>query len=117
MRFTFFEVFIYLDKVTDTKKRREIPINDDMAVIFKEIRKEQGLTSRYVFTYGKRNISGVDRVFKGALKRAGIENFRFYNLRHTFASHVLMRGGTLKDVQEPLGHQTMTMTLRYAHLT
>jgi len=48
---------------------------------------------------------------------AGIEDFHFHDLRHTFASQVLLKGGTLKDVQELLGHKTMTMTLRYAHLT
>ena len=69
--------FIYPDRTTETKKRREIPINDDLAAVLKEIRREQGLTSRYVFTYAKRNISRVDRAFKGALRRAGIENFRF----------------------------------------
>ena len=109
--------FIYPDKNTETKKRREIPINDDLAQMFKEIRKEQGLTSKYIFTYSKRTISRVDRAFKGALSRAGIENFRFHDLRHTFASHLIMRGADLKDIQELLGHKTMTMTLRYAHLS
>ncbi|MBW2065002.1 MAG: site-specific integrase [Deltaproteobacteria bacterium] len=108
--------FIYLEK-SKTKERREIPINDTLARIFKEIRREQGLTSEYVFTYAKRTVGKVDRAFKGALRRAGIEDFKFHDLRHTFASHVLMRGGTLKDVQELLGHKTMTMTLRYAHLS
>ena len=109
--------FIYPDKNTATKKRREIPINDDLAQVFKEIRKEQGLTSQYIFTYCKRTISRIDRAFKGALTRANIENFRFHDLRHTFASHLIMRGANLKDVQELLGHKTMTMTLRYSHLS
>jgi integrase len=62
----------------------------------------------------------VDRFktsFNAAVKRAGIVDFRFHDLRHTFANQLLMKGGTLKDVQELLGHTTMTMTLRYVHLT
>jgi integrase len=108
--------FIYLEK-TKTKCRREIPVNDDLAQVFKEIRKEQGLTSKYIFTYNSRTIRRVEKAFKGALKRAGIQDFKFHDLRHTFASHVIMRGGSLKDVQELLGHKTMTMTLRYSHLS
>ncbi|RJR33253.1 MAG: site-specific integrase [Desulfobacteraceae bacterium] len=108
--------FIYLEK-TKTNERREIPVNEDLDSLFKEIRKEQGLTSEYVFTYAKRLISRIDRAFHGALKRAGIEDFKFHDLRHTFASHLIMKGGTLKEAQELLGHKTMTMTLRYAHLS
>ncbi|MBW1699358.1 MAG: tyrosine-type recombinase/integrase [Deltaproteobacteria bacterium] len=52
-----------------------------------------------------------------ACRRAVIEDFRFHDLRHTFASQVLLHRGDLKDIQELLGHKTMTMTLRYAHLT
>jgi integrase len=55
--------FIYLDK-TKTKNRREIPVNEDLAKILKEIRKEEGLTSRYVFTYARRAIDRVDRAFR-----------------------------------------------------
>ena len=62
--------FIYLEK-TKTKKRREIPINEDLAQIFRDVRKEQELTSKYVFTYNSKTIRRVERAFKGALTRAG----------------------------------------------
>jgi integrase len=54
--------------------------------------------------------------FDAACTRAGITDFRFHDLRHTFASHFLMRGGDLKTLQELLGHSDMKMTMRYTHL-
>ena len=86
-------------------------------MLFKRIRRKQHLTSKYVFTYRGKRVDSVKTAFNAAVKRAGIVDFRFHDLRHTFASQLLMKGGTLKDVQELLGHKTMTMTLRYAHLT
>ena len=41
----------------------------------------------------------------------------FKGLRHTCASHLIMKGCSIKDAQELLGHKTMTMRLRYAHLS
>ncbi|HSQ84614.1 MAG TPA: site-specific integrase, partial [Desulfobacterales bacterium] len=127
--------FIYLDK-TKTNEARQIPVNDTLEVLFKQIRKENGFKSKHVFLFdgqvieaktGKvrkpkkdakaKPITEIKRSFSSALKRADIVDFRFHDLRHTFASQVLMKGGSLKDVQELLGHKTMTMTLRYAHLT
>jgi integrase len=102
---------IYLQK-TKTNEPRQIPINDDLAALFKEIQVHQQFKSECVFP-----LERVNKGFKAALSRAGIQDFRFHDLRHTFASHLLMRGGALKDVQEILGHKTMTMTLRYAHLS
>jgi integrase len=109
--------FIYL-RETKTKESLQIPVNDDLEVMFKQVRKEQHLTSEHIFIYkGNAITDGVKTAFNAALMRAGIEDFKFHDLRHTFASQVLLRGGDLKDIQELLGHKTMTMTLRYAHLT
>ena len=108
--------FIYLDK-TKTNEARQIPVNDSLEMLFKRIRRKQHLTSRYVFTYRGKRVDSVKTAFNAAVRRAGIVDFRFHDLRHTFASQLLMKGGTLKDVQELLGHKTMTMTLRSAHLT
>lgn len=58
----------------------------------------------------------VKRAFKMALRRSKMADFRFHDLRHTFASHLVMAGVDLTTIKELLGHKNLTMTLRYAHL-
>jgi integrase len=52
-----------------------------------------------------------------ALKRAQLRHIGWHALRHTFASHLVMRGAPIKAVQELLGHSTIEMTMRYSHLS
>jgi integrase len=59
----------------------------------------------------------ITTAFGFACERAGLQGVRFHDLRHTAASHMVMRGRTLQDVKEILGHADIRMTMRYAHLS
>ncbi len=52
----------------------------------------------------------------GACRRAGLRRIRWHDCRHSFASQLVIAGAPLRQVQEWLGHSTITMTMRYAHL-
>jgi len=62
-------------------------------------------------------IKSFNKAWWNALKVAGIKNFHFHDLRHTFASNLLLSGASLKDVKEMIGHSDISMTDRYSHLT
>jgi integrase len=107
-------VFILLD-VTKNGERREIPINRTLRDTLKQVVRH--ISSPYVFVDANGNrYKDIRRSFKSALRKAGIKDFRFHDLRHCFASHLVMAGVDLTTVKELLGHKTLTMTLRYAHL-
>lgn len=74
-----------------------------------------GITKKSLLKFFKHE-PDVRRSFNSALRRAGIKDFRFHDLRHCFASHLVMAGIDITTVKELLGHKTLTMTLRYAHL-
>ena len=107
--------FILLKK-TKNGERREIPINETLRETL------DGLIPRLDVPYVLYDpgtgmpYKDIKRSFNSACGRAGIKDFHFHDLRHTFASHLVMAGKDLVVVKELLGHRTLTMTLRYAHL-
>lgn len=64
-------------------------------------------------TSGRQRVEGS---FEDLLERAKIDNFRFHDLRHTFASWYMMNGGDLYELAKILGHSNIKMTERYAKL-
>ncbi|MCD6413410.1 MAG: site-specific integrase [Elusimicrobia bacterium] len=72
----------------------------------------------YVFCSGKKEpYKKIDTIFGNAVKRAKIVDFHFHDLRHTAAAYMVMSGMDLTTVKEILGHRSIKMTMRYAHLS
>jgi len=105
---------------TKSGKVREIPLDATLTATLKErykIRSLAGDARQFVFTrFGKR-LKNVRTGFQAACFRAKLDEVTFHTLRHTFASQLVMRGVDLRTVQELLGHEDVTMTQRYAHLS
>lgn len=95
---------------------RQIRMNDEVKTTLIRIPKHP--ESFYIFcNKDGRPYGDIKKSFFTASKKAGIINFRFHDLRHTFASHLVMSGVDLNTVRELLGHKTLDMTLRYSHLS
>jgi len=104
-------------KTAKSDTTRYIPLNDEALSVMKEWQAQTGQTSGLVFPNpeGKR-FNNVKRSWATVLKLAGITGFRWHDLRHCFASRLVMAGVDLNTVRELMGHGDIKMTLRYAHL-
>ncbi len=101
---------------TKNGEDRQIPMNQTLIEVYSNI--PRGFESKYVFTNRSGNpFTDIKRSYHNALRKAEIQNFTFHDLRHTFASHLVMAGVDLASVKELLGHKSLSMTLRYAHLS
>ncbi|ELA8137656.1 tyrosine-type recombinase/integrase [Vibrio parahaemolyticus] len=98
-----------------SKKTRTIPLNDTVLNLLENWR-AQNPDAEHVFVANNQPVEFFQYPWQSLLKQAGIENFRFHDLRHHFASKLVMAGVDLNIVRELLGHADLKMTLRYAHL-
>lgn len=91
-----------------------IPLSDFAIAV---LRRQQGRHPERVFTYAGKPIKYVNtKSWRGALKRARLVNFRWHDLRHTWASWLVQHGTPLYDLQEMGGWKSVDMVRRYAHL-
>ncbi len=96
-------------EVTKSGRRREVPMRQavyDVLAAMSEPREGRVWRQRRVRT-----------AFESAVAAARLDDFRFHDCRHHFASWFVMRGGSLQALKELLGHADLKMTLRYAHLS
>lgn len=95
---------------------RVIPINQ---TLYQELLTlSENPKGEYVFSERNgRPFKDIKTAFLSALTKAGIKDFRFHDLRHTFGSHLVMQGVDLKTVQQVMGHKDIKMTMRYSHLS
>lgn len=97
-------------------KTRHIPLNTEALFVLKSWR-QQTDSPQLVFPSKDGNrFDTIKKAWAGILKAAKIKDFRWHDLRHHFASRLVMADVDLNTVRELLGHGDMTMTLRYAHL-
>jgi len=100
---------------TKANKARALPLNRSAVSALQEL--QDGNDSPWVFSNsrGERKKT-MNWSFRKSLKSAGIEDFHIHDLRHTFASWLVSEGVELIKVRDLLGHSTIKMTERYAHL-
>jgi integrase/recombinase XerD len=103
---------------TKTNTPRRVPLSATALTTIRNLLEQQSRPrSPYLFCKADgRRIGNPRKAFEGACARAGLKDFRYHDLRHTFASWWVQDGGDLYRLSRILGHATLQMTARYGHL-
>jgi len=98
-----------------SNRERHVPLSADLYDVLNRRRKKNG----YVFMmHGRPFLQQTHLRLLGRVQRqAGLRRIGWHTLRHTFASHLVAKGVPVRTAQELLGHSTITMTMRYAHVS
>lgn len=109
---------------TKNNHQRYVPLTDTLVVAISDWKAENNQPNDLLFPASriKNSVTSnkpmdIKKGFKNILQSAGITDFRFHDLRHTAASYLAMSGAQTLDIANILGHRTLAMTQRYAHLS
>lgn len=103
---------------TKNGERRILPLVSHALELMQQHAKVRQLNTDLVFPgHNLKNPMDIRTPWETVLKRAEIADFRFHDLRHSAASYLVMNGASLAEIAEVLGHKTLQMVKRYAHLS
>jgi integrase len=102
---------------TRNRERRSLPLQSLALEVFSQLGRVRRIDTDLVLADTKGRATFPRGAWDRALEAAEIPDFRFHDLRHTAASYLAMSGATLAEIAEVLGHKTLAMVKRYAHLT
>jgi len=101
---------------TKNKRPRTLELTPQVLKMFRDFSKVRRIDNPYVFAGMKNNFTEFKKPFKKALKMAGIENFTFHGLRHTFGTYMALNGMQQNKISSALGHVQTRSTERYLHI-
>lgn len=103
---------------TKNGEMRQVAIAGHALELLKELDKIRRLDTHHLFPgkFPKKPID-IRSAWETAVQKTGITNLRFHDLRHSCASYLAMNGASLAEIAEVLGHKTLSMVKRYAHLS
>jgi integrase len=103
---------------TKNGERRSLPVQGHASQLLRDHAKIRRINCDFVFPSEKKNQPiDIRTAWENAVAKAKLEDFRFHDLRHSAASYLAMNGATLAEIAEVLGHKTLQMVKRYAHLS
>lgn len=104
---------------TKNKEPRSLYLHGEALSLLNNLRKNPVTDSPFLFASigNPKKVMDIKKSWQSALDRADVNDFRFHDLRHSAASYLAMNGATLAEIAEVLGHKTLEMVKRYAHLT
>ena len=117
------DVDLHRGRITlhDTKnnERRVVPLVGKALELLTTRSKVRRIDTPLLFPGKVKSNESIDlrTPWETAVKNAGIEDFRFHDLRHSAASYLAMNGASLAEIAEVLGHKTLQMVKRYSHLS
>lgn len=111
------KVLVIPSSRSKSKRQREIPLSEGALQLFCSVKRHDNVAYVFINSRTGKPPMSIFHAWDSIRKKAGLENLRLHDLRHSYASFLINSGRTLYEVQRLLGRQDPKVTMRYAHLS